>query len=159
MWSVMSHKSSSITSALMAEKDEALTSPLHLIHVSICLLSMPLSKDYWCSAFDIWHIMCHNISSSELTCRGQKKTWLPSVPRITHKSFLCVVVLDDIVTMNTPSSPAECYLTFAGLHISLPGSQLTCQKHSKACRCSPLMYNVLFTFKVLNTHNILFLSS
>lgn len=73
MWSVMSHKSSSIFSVVMAERDESLSNPLHLIHMSICLLSMPLSKDYWCPTFDIWHIMCHNISSHELTWRrGQK---------------------------------------------------------------------------------------
>lgn len=70
----MSHKSSSIFSVVMAERDESLTSPpLHLIHMSICLLSMPLSKDYWCPAFDIWHIMCHNVSSNELTQRRRKK--------------------------------------------------------------------------------------
>lgn len=47
MWSMMSHKSSSIFSAVMAERDESLHNPpLHLIHMSICLLSMPLSKDY-----------------------------------------------------------------------------------------------------------------
>lgn len=73
MWSVMSHKSSSIFSVVMAERDESLSNPLHLIHMSICLLSMPLSKDYWCPTFDIWHIMCHNFSSHELTWRrGQK---------------------------------------------------------------------------------------
>lgn len=69
----------------MAEREELLTNPppLHLIHMSICLLSMPLSKDYWCPAFDIWHIMCHNVSSNELTQRRRKKSWL-TIP------FLCV---------------------------------------------------------------------
>lgn len=91
MWSVVSHKSSSIFSVVMAERDESLTNPpLHLIHMSICLLSMPLSKDYWCPAFDIWHIMCHNVSSNELNLGRRKKTQLPSVSRIAHNSFLCV---------------------------------------------------------------------
>lgn len=45
MWSEMSHKSCFISSMALAEKDELLFSP-HLIHMSICLLSVPLSKDY-----------------------------------------------------------------------------------------------------------------
>ncbi len=68
MWSKMTHKSSFISSVVLAEKDELLF--FHLIHMSICLLSMPLSKDYWCPAFDIWHISQCSFSSSELT---QKK--------------------------------------------------------------------------------------
>jgi len=44
MWSKMTHKSSFISSVVLAEKDELLF--FHLIHMSICLLSMPLSKDY-----------------------------------------------------------------------------------------------------------------
>ena len=68
MWSKMSHKSSFISSLVLAEKDELLF--FHLIHMSICLLSVPLSKDYWCPAFDIWHISQCSFSSSELT---QKK--------------------------------------------------------------------------------------
>lgn len=47
MWSEMSHKSCFISSVAVAEKDELLFfSPPHLIHMSICLLSVPLSKDY-----------------------------------------------------------------------------------------------------------------
>lgn len=45
MWPEMSHKSCFISSAALAEKDELLFFP-HLIHMSICLLSVPLSKDY-----------------------------------------------------------------------------------------------------------------
>lgn len=44
MWPEMSHKSCFISSAALAEKDELLF--FHLIHMSICLLSVPLSKDY-----------------------------------------------------------------------------------------------------------------
>ena len=44
MWSEMSHKSCFIFSVVVAEKDELLF--FHLIHMSICLLSVPLSKDY-----------------------------------------------------------------------------------------------------------------
>lgn len=68
MWSKMTHKSSFISSVVLAEKDELLF--FHLIHMSICLLFVPLSKDYWCPAFDIWHISQCSFSSSELT---QKK--------------------------------------------------------------------------------------
>lgn len=73
MWSTVSHKSSSISSVVMAERDESLSSPpLHLIHMSICLLSMPLSKDYWCPACDIRRIMRLDASSNELTWRKKK---------------------------------------------------------------------------------------
>lgn len=68
MWSKMTHKSSFISCVVLAEKDELLF--FHLIHMSICLLFVPLSKDYWCPAFDIWHISRRGFSSSELT---QKK--------------------------------------------------------------------------------------
>ncbi len=71
MWSKMTHKSSFISSVVLAEKDELLF--FHLIHMSICLLSMPLSKDYWCPAFDIWHISQCSFSSSELTQKKKKK--------------------------------------------------------------------------------------
>lgn len=78
------------------------TPPLHLIHMSICLLSMPLSEDYWCPAFDIWHIMCHNVSSNELTQwrRGRKKTktGCRQFPEsLTIPFFFCVFVLTNIV--------------------------------------------------------------
>lgn len=45
MWPEMSHKSCFISLAALAEKDELLFF-FHLIHMSICLLSVPLSKDY-----------------------------------------------------------------------------------------------------------------
>lgn len=75
MWSEMSHKSCFISSVVVAEKDELLF--FHLIHMSICLLSVPLSKDYWCPVFDIWHITQSSFSSSELTQRGRKKKCKP----------------------------------------------------------------------------------
>lgn len=71
MWSEMSHKSCFISSVVVAEKDELLF--FHLIHMSICLLSVPLSKDYWCPVFDIWHITQSSFSSRELTQRGREK--------------------------------------------------------------------------------------
>lgn len=71
MWSEMSHKSCFISSVVVAEKDELLF--FHLIHMSICLLSVPLSKDYWCPVFDIWHITQSSFSSCELTQRGREK--------------------------------------------------------------------------------------
>lgn len=71
MWSEMSHKSCFISSVVVAEKDELLF--FHLIHMSICLLSVPLSKDYWCPVFDIWHIAQSSFSSCELTQRGSEK--------------------------------------------------------------------------------------
>lgn len=45
---MMPHKSSSIVSVAMGERDELPLDPPphHLIHLSICLLSLPLSKDY-----------------------------------------------------------------------------------------------------------------
>ena len=70
MWSEMSHKSCFISSVVVAEKDELLF--FHLIHMSICLLSVPLSKDYWCPVFDIWHITQSSFSSCELTQRGRE---------------------------------------------------------------------------------------
>lgn len=74
MWSEMSHKSCFISSVAVAEKDELLFfPPPHLIHMSICLLSVPLSKDYWCPVFDIWHIRQSSFSSPELTQRGGEK--------------------------------------------------------------------------------------
>ncbi len=84
MWSKMTHKSSFISSVVLAEKDELLF--FHLIHMSICLLSMPLSKDYWCPAFDIWHISQCSFSSSELT-QKKMQTWLPSAPRLPRYTF------------------------------------------------------------------------
>lgn len=71
MWSEMSHKSCFISSVVVAERDELLF--FHLIHMSICLLSVPLSKDYWCPVFDIWHITQSSFSSCELTQRGREK--------------------------------------------------------------------------------------
>lgn len=85
MWSKMTHKSSFISSVVLAEKDELLF--FHLIHMSICLLFVPLSKDYWCPAFDIWHISRCSFSSSELT-QKKMQTWLPSAPRLSHFSFV-----------------------------------------------------------------------
>lgn len=92
MWSEMSHKSCFISSVVVAEKDELLF--FHLIHMSICLLSVPLSKDYWCPVFDIWHITQSSFSSCELTQRGRKKmqTWLPSA-RGALSLFLCAPLL------------------------------------------------------------------
>lgn len=131
----MSHKSSSIFSVVMAERDESLTNPpLHLIHMSICLLSMPLSKDYWCPAFDLWHILCHNVSSNELNQRREKKTCLPSVPRIGHNSFICVrpCWYCDCEYYGSSGAPVKCYLTSAGLCIVLSGvCHLTCHPHKK----------------------------
>lgn len=86
MWSKMTHKSSFISSVVLAEKDELLF--FHLIHMSICLLSMPLRKDYWCPAFDIWHISQCSFSSSELTQKKKMQTWLPSAPRLPRYSFV-----------------------------------------------------------------------
>lgn len=89
MWSEMSHKSCFISSMAVAEKDELLFSP-HLIHMSICLLSVPLSKDYWCPVFDIWHIRQSSFSSSELTQRGgEKNANLTAISRgLSHCSFV-----------------------------------------------------------------------
>lgn len=90
MWSEMSHKSCFISFVVVAEKDELLF--FHLIHMSICLLSVPLSKDYWCPVFDIWHITQSSFSSCELTQRGREEkkmqTWLPSA-RGALSLFLC----------------------------------------------------------------------
>lgn len=118
MWSVMSHKSSSIFSVVMAERDESLSNPLHLIHMSICLLSMPLSKDYWCPTFDIWHIMCHNFSSHELTWRrGQKSLTDPFF--VSRSSLIfCLWVLWHSWFIGE----VRCYLTFEGLTIMLSGA-------------------------------------
>lgn len=89
MWSEMSHKSCFISSRSLAEKDELLFSP-HLIHMSICLLSVPLSKDYWCPVFDIWHIRQSSFSSSELTQRGGEKKCKPDCHQPGALSlFLC----------------------------------------------------------------------
>lgn len=44
MWSERTHKSSFISFVVLAEKDELLF--FHLILPSICLLAVPLSKDY-----------------------------------------------------------------------------------------------------------------
>lgn len=89
MWSEMSHKSCFISSVVVAEKDELLF--FHLIHMSICLLSVPLSKDYWCPVFDIWHITQSSFSSSELTQRGRKKKCKPDCHEpggLSHCSFV-----------------------------------------------------------------------
>lgn len=66
-WSTMPHKSSSIISDGRKQWVSPRSSPNHLIHMSICPLSMPLSKDYRCPALDLWHIMCYNISANEVT--------------------------------------------------------------------------------------------
>lgn len=97
MWSEMSHKSCFISSVVVAERDELLF--FHLIHMSICLLSVPLSKDYWCPVFDIWHITQSSFSSCELTQRGRKKmqTWLPSA-RGALLQFLCALVHPTFLT-------------------------------------------------------------
>lgn len=99
MWPAMSHKSSSIFSLVMAERDELLPKPphlhhpLHLIHMSICLLSMPLSKDHWCPAFDIWHTMCHNVSPNELNQKRKKQHGCHHIPKSLTISSVCVSVL------------------------------------------------------------------
>lgn len=103
------------------------TPPLHLIHMSICLLSMPLSEDYWCPAFDIWHIMCHNVSSNELTQwrRGRKKTktGCRQFPEsLTIPFFFCVCSSSLILSpVSIMASPVKCYLTSAGLCVALSG--------------------------------------
>lgn len=92
MWPEMSHKSCFISSVVVAEKDELLF--FHLIHMSICLLSVPLSKDYWCPVFDIWHITQSSFSSCELTQRGEgkekKNANLTAISRggLSHCSFV-----------------------------------------------------------------------
>ena len=89
MWSEMSHKSCFISSVVVAEKDELLF--FHLIHMSICLLSVPLSKDYWCPVFDIWHITQSSFSSCELTRRGREKKCKPDCHQpggLSHCSFV-----------------------------------------------------------------------
>lgn len=86
MWSKMTHKSSFISAVVLAEKDESLF--FHLIHMSICLLPVPLSKDYWCPTFDIWHITSSSFSSSELSWKMQ--TYLP-VPSQVPTIPLCVL--------------------------------------------------------------------
>lgn len=91
MWLLMSHKSSTIFTVVMAERDESpLPTPTYLspshshvylpvIHALELRLLMP------CLLY-IWHIMCHNVSSNELTQRRRrKKKQLPS-PSL----FFCV---------------------------------------------------------------------
>lgn len=85
MWSKMTHKSSFISSVVLAEKDELLF--FHLIHMSICLLFVPLSKDYWCPAFDIWHISQCSFSSSELT--QKKNANLTAISSQALSLFFC----------------------------------------------------------------------
>lgn len=74
-WSMVPHKSSSIVSDGRKGWVAPRPSPSPLIHMSIRPLSMPLSKDYWCPAFDLWHIMCYNVSANEVTqsIRGRVK--------------------------------------------------------------------------------------
>lgn len=82
----------------------------HLIHMSICLLSVPLSKDYWCPVFDIWHITQSSFSSCELTQRERKKkmqTWLPSAMGLSHCSFV-------LLCPNCPPYPLP-FLTWSHL--------------------------------------------
>lgn len=101
MWSEMSHKSCFISSMAVAEKDELLFSP-HLIHMSICLLSVPLSKDYWCPVFDIWHIRQSSFSSSELTQRGgEKNANLTAISR-GLSLFLCAPLAPLPYTSSSP---------------------------------------------------------
>lgn len=121
VWSV--YKSSFIFSTVMAERHESLRNPPHLhlpphlIHMSICLLSMPLSKDHWCPAFDIWHIMCH-VSSNELTQRSKKKKAnCLHIPKSLTVPFLCSysLILCRIEYYGLSASSVKCYLTSAGL--------------------------------------------
>lgn len=111
------------------------TPPLHLIHMSICLLSMPLSEDYWCPAFDIWHIMCHNVSSNELTQwrRGRKKQKLAAVSSQNRSQFFFFFLCSSSLILSPVSimaSPVKCYLTSAGLCVALSGvCHLMCHPH------------------------------
>lgn len=100
------------------------TPPLHLIHMSICLLSMPLSKDYWCPAFDIWHIMCHHVSSNELTRRRRGKI-LAAVSSLNRLQFLfSALAPTNIEAVSIMASAVKCYLTSAGLCMVLSGVSL-----------------------------------
>lgn len=93
-------------SPLMAERDESLPDPppSHLIHMSICPLSMPLSKDYWCPAFDLSHIMCYTVSANEVT----QSRWGRIKPSRLHFSPF---VRANVVVVGIMASP----LTSAGL--------------------------------------------
>lgn len=132
MWSEMSHKSCFISSVVVAEKDELLF--FHLIHMSICLLSVPLSKDYWCPVFDIWHITQSSFSSCELTQRGRKKC-KPDCHQpggLSHSSFvlfcppsLTHMILPTFFPLESwiPSSPLPSDIEQGGAE-SIMGSQV-----------------------------------
>lgn len=118
MWPEMSHKSCFISSVVVAEKDELLF--FHLIHMSICLLSVPLSKDYWCPVFDIWHITQSSFSSCELTQRGRGKKCKPDChqPGGSLTAPLC-----------SPGPPFLTHMirpTFPPLELWIPSSFLPC---------------------------------
>lgn len=120
MWSEMSHKSCFISSVVVAEKDELLF--FHLIHMSICLLSVPLSKDYWCPVFDIWHITQSSFSSCELTQRGRKKN--ANLTAISHGalSLLLCAPMPQLPTPTPSPSLSSHDPTFLPLELLIPSS-------------------------------------
>lgn len=124
----MSHKSSSIFSVVMAERDESLTNPpspshshvyLPVIHALERRLLMP------CLWYMTHHVPQRFIQWINPVKKREKKNknWLPSVPRIAHNSFFFCVCSSSLILspVSIMASPVKCYLTSAGLCVALSG--------------------------------------
>lgn len=88
MWSKMTHKSSFISSLVLAEKDELLFFPSH----SHVYLSVIRALEQRLLMPSLWYMTHRTVQLFIQWINPEKKmqTWLTSAPRPFHNSFVCV---------------------------------------------------------------------